>query len=333
MMFNPNSFSSAVAAPMIRYLQHKQALGMQYTREYYTLRNLDKFLTQGESTDLTPVSFLSWCDTQKHITSGVRRAHMRLVRAFCLYRRRSESDCYVPPMSLFPPEHQRQPAYIFSETQIVRLLEETQRLYHVSHSPLRREAMRLAIVLLYCAGLRLGELLRLEVEDYEPKERILCVRASKFHKSRQLPLSTDATAEVERYLAIRSRLGEPMRRVRKLIWNGSEEATGYSRGRFRFSMWQLLDRAGIRTSDGRRPTIHCLRHTFAVHALLHWYHTGVKVQTKLPQLATYMGHVSVASTEKYLHFVGELMSVASARFGTRYEKLLGIPSESEGGRS
>jgi len=296
------------------------------------LRNLDRFLAQGESSDLTAVSFLHWCDTQKHLASGVRHAQMRVVRDFCLYRRRSDPNGYVPPMSLFPPAHQPRPAYIFSEPQIARLLQESGRLYRVCHSPLRAEAMRLAVVLLYCAGLRLGELLRLEVEDYEPKERILQIQASKFHKSRQLPLSADASAEIERYLALRSRLVGPTQRARKLIWNGCEQADGYSRGRLRFTIWQLLDRAAIRTSDGRRPTIHCLRHTFAVHALLRWYRTGAEVQAKLPHLATYMGHVSVASTQKYLQFIGELMAVASDQFGARAERLLGMPSEAEGGR-
>ena len=322
-MFDPDSFSSAMAAPMIRYLQNKQALGRQYTWERHTLRNLDRFLARSESTDLNAAVFLSWCDTQRQ-ASGVRRNNMRIVRNFCLYRRRTEPDCYVPPTNLFPPKHQRKPAYIFTEPQIARILEESQRLYRVRHSPLRREAMRLAIALLYCAGLRLGELLRLEVQDYEPKERLLSVRGSKFHKSRQLPLSADAAAEVESYLAIRRSLGEPTGKIRKLVWNGSKHGDGYGRGRFRYTIRQLLDRAGIRSPDGRRPTIHCLRHTFAVHALLRWYRSGVEVQSKLPQLATYMGHVSIASTQTYLHFVGELMSVASDRFAARSAKLLGM---------
>lgn len=323
-MFDLDSFSSAVAAPMTRYLQHKQALGRRYTGEYFTLKNLDRYLARSGSTDLTAAVFLSWCDIQRGVATGVRRKNMRIVRNFCLYRRRTEPDCYVPATSLFPPEHQRRPAYIFTGPEIARLLEESQRLYRVRHSPLRREAMRLAIVLLYCAGLRLGELLRLEVQDYEPKERLLCVRGSKFHKSRQLPLSADAAAEVERYLAIRRALGEPTCEARKLVWNGCKQADGYGRGRFRFTMWQLLDRAGIRSRDGRRPTIHNLRHTFAVHALLRWYRSGVDVQSKLPQLATYMGHVSIASTQTYLQFVGELMLVASDRFGARSAKLLGM---------
>lgn len=324
-MLEPDSFSSVMAATMIRYLQHKRALGRQYTWEGHTLRNLDKFLDRSKSSDLNAAAFLSWCDTQRQ-ASGVRRNNMRIVRNFCLYRQRTQPTCYVPPTSLFPPKHQRKPAFIFTEVQIGQILEESQRLYRVRHSPLRREAMRLAITLLYCAGLRLGELLRLEVDDYEPKERLLSVRGSKFHKSRQLPLSADAAAEVERYLVIRRELGEPTCKASKLVWNGSKHANGYGRGRFCITMRQLLDRAGIRGPDGRRPTIHCLRHTFAAHALLRWYRDGVEVQSKLPQLATYMGHVSIASTQTYLHFAGELMSATSDRFAACSAKFLGVRS-------
>ncbi|MEN8233260.1 MAG: integrase, partial [Thermodesulfobacteriota bacterium] len=56
------------------------------------------------------------------------------------------------------------------------------------------------------------------------------------------------------------------------------------------------------------------RHSFAVNALLRWYREGADVQSKLPLLATYMGHVSIVSTEYYLHFIDELAAVSSARF-------------------
>jgi hypothetical protein len=59
---------------------------------------------------------------------------------------------------------------------------------------LRRETFRLAIVLLYTSGLRRGELVRLTVGDYDPHEQTLLIRASKFHKSRRLPLSRSELA-------------------------------------------------------------------------------------------------------------------------------------------
>lgn len=328
-MLNMSLFSSQIAAPMVLFLRHKKALGRQCTATYYTLRSLDRFLHQTDALDLDAAAFLKWSEGQKHVASGVRRRSMMVIRAFSLYRRRSEPDCYVPEASLFPPEHTPCRPYVFSEAEIAQLLQQIQLLKRFSHCPLRSEAARLALVLLYSAGLRLGELLRLEVQDYDPTEQTLHVRASKFHKSRRLPLSSDAAFEMGTYLAARQRLGRPGDRARMLLWNGSEQATGYSKGRLRSTMWELLDGAGIRNSDGRRPTIHCLRHTFAVHALLRWYRSGVELQSRLPHLATYMGHVSIVSTERYLHFVEQLASAASGRFQARSAKVLGMQAEPE----
>ena len=324
-MLDLTQFSSTLAESMIRFLRHKQALGRTYKAEYFRLKNLDRFLTQQKASDLDAATFLSWCETKKHVASGVRRAEMRVVRAFSLYRRRIEPSCYVPDSSLFPPEHMPRPPYIFSEVEVRRLLDRTLDLRRVGHTPLRCEAIRLALVLLYCAGLRLGELLRLETEDYDPAEGVLHIRASKFHKSRKIPLSTDAVSELERYLTARHRLGPRKEVGKRLLWNGSRQADGYSRGRLRYTMWQLFDREGICSPDGRRPTIHSLRHTFAVHALLRWYRSGIELQSKLPQLAIYMGHVSIISTEKYLHFVPDLISAADARFASHSASLLGPP--------
>jgi integrase/recombinase XerD len=59
-----------------------------------------------------------------------------------------------------------------------------------------------------------------------------------------------------------------------------------------------------------------------VQALLRWYHNGDDVQAKLPFLATYMGHVSIASTAYYLPFVEALAGMASARFAAQYAALV-----------
>ena len=59
-----------------------------------------------------------------------------------------------------------------------------------------------------------------------------------------------------------------------------------------------------------------------MHALLRWYHAGADVQAKLPLLATYMGHVSIVSTQYYLPFVEALAAAAAARFADRCGQLL-----------
>jgi len=76
----------------------------------------------------------------------------------------------------------------------------------------------------------------------------------------------------------------------------------------------LLRAAGVRTAAGEVPRTHDFRHTFAVHALLRWYRAGADMHAKLPFLSAFMGHVSIESTQYYLHFVEPLAEAASKRF-------------------
>ena len=89
---------------------------------------------------------------------------------------------------------------IVEPRQIARMIAITSKLPNTSASPLRGPALRLAIVLLYTCGLRLGELLRLTMGDIEEQGTVLRIRESKFHKSRLVPLSRSATRELQTYL-------------------------------------------------------------------------------------------------------------------------------------
>jgi integrase/recombinase XerD len=56
------------------------------------------------------------------------------------------------------------------------------------------------------------------------------------------------------------------------------------------------------------------------------------VQAKLPALAAYMGHVSIASTQYYLPFLTELAEAATDRFERRYGRLI-LDARGDGGQS
>jgi integrase/recombinase XerD len=56
------------------------------------------------------------------------------------------------------------------------------------------------------------------------------------------------------------------------------------------------------------------RHSAAVHRVVAWYRQGADVQRLLPQLATYLGHVHIAATQRYLTLTPELLHEASLRF-------------------
>ena len=181
-------------------------------------------------------------------------------------------------------------------------------------------------------GLRRGELLRLRIGDYDSRTQTLLIRPSKFHKSRLLPLSIDAAQEVDRYLAKRdASRPDTTTDEAPLFWNGSSALRSYAGPAFVRVFRDLLQKAGICKANGQLPRVHDVRHSFAVTALLRWYRRGVDVQAKLPLLATYMGHVSIASTQYYLRFIEPIASAASERFATRYGDLVS-PTAKEAGR-
>jgi len=317
-------FSSRLAPVFARYVDLKRALGRRFDLPARTLQSLDRFLCDQKPKypDLNAAAFQAWCHTLEHVTSGVRRVRMLEVCAFCLYRRRTEPQCFVPESSSFPPYHQRLKPYIFSEAEVAGLLRAASGLKRNPLSPLRPEAIRLAIILLFTTGIRRGELLNLMIGDYDRRESTLHIRETKFYKSRLLPINSGIADEIDRYLRARSQRKLSVSPDLALIWNPSWGGGAYSGTSLRRSLQPLLQKCGIVTAKGKPPRIHDLRHSFAVNALLRWYRAGADVEAKLPLLATYLGHGSAVSTHYYLHFIEPLRSAASERFAKHYSALV-----------
>jgi integrase/recombinase XerD len=316
------AFTSCLGGSIDRYLKLKEALGRRFAIERRVLEQLDDFLTERAADDLSQVEFDDWCGTQLHISSGVRRNRMRIVRNFCLYRQRTYPNSFVPNGDLFPARHQPIRPYVFSDADIMQLLRTCTLLAATPRFPLRPQAYRLAVVLLYTTGVRRGELIRLILNDYDSQTGTLYIRESKFHKSRYVPLSSDANREIRQHLADRRTLRLPMKADAPLLCNGNAQERPYSGAGLWHGMHALMTVAGVRKSDGQVPRVHDYRHGFAICALLRFYRAGVDLQAKLPLLATYMGHVSIASTEYYLSFLPELAAAASDRFCARYGTLI-----------
>lgn len=317
-------FLSRLAPIFSRYVDLKRALGRRFDMPARTLQSLDRSLQEHSAKypDLNAAAFEAWCHTHEHVSSGVRRVRMLEVAAFCLYRRRTEPQCFVPDPSSFPACHQRVKPYIFSEAEVAKLLGAASGLPRYPASPLRPEMIRLAIALLFTTGIRRGELLALNLGDYNARESTLNIRETKFYKSRLLPLNGSIAEEMDQCLRARARRKLPASPDTALIWNAAWGGGAYSGTCLRQAIQPLLRKCGIVTAKGKLPRIHDFRHAFAVNALLRWYRAGGDVEAKLPLLATYLGHGSAVSTHYYLHFIEPLRAAASERFANRYGELV-----------
>ena len=121
---------------------------------------------------------------------------------------------YIPDLKTFPRPDPPRPPRLVSVTEMAQLLATASMLPPSHRNPLRAPTIRLALVLLFCCGLRRGELFRLKIRHFDRREKVLRIETTKFHKSRLVPLHDSVIEEVQRYLATSPR--PPRARMRRL---------------------------------------------------------------------------------------------------------------------
>lgn len=322
-----SGFGSGLAASLHDYLAIRRALGRRFVVEENILRRWDDFLQRQFPRDreIRAEMFHAWAQTMPHLTANVRRNHLRVVRNFLLFYARNHSKTYLPDLTTFPKPCAHQRPRLVSPTEMARVLATAKRLPPSPANPLRAQTIHLALVLLFCCGLRRGELLRLRLLHFDPTEEILRIEETKFHKSRLVPLAPSVAQALRHYLELRQRRHLPADPDSLLIWSRRRlaPADGYCAPALASNWQQLCLAAGVLDGRGRPPRLHDLRHSFAVAALHRWYRQGADVQTKLPHLATYLGHVCPVSTHHYLHLTPDLREAASQRFHRYALKIFG----------
>lgn len=309
------------------YLSHWRALGRLYRQEEWLLGALMRDLAAYGHADLTAQSYVLWFKARKDRHPNTRRKWAQLIRHFCLFRRRLSPDCFVPGPDQACKRRPYVTPVIVGDADIAKLLITADGLPPAPGTAIRAATMRVAIVLLYTTGIRLGELQRLALGDIEDDGSILRIRASKFHKTRLVPLSGTVQVELADFVRRRVNAGFSVAPSSMLLAPCASRSNGYSMSGLQRAINMLFRLASVTDRNGRHPRIHDLRHSFAVQVLARAYRQGDDVQVMLPKLAMYMGHVSIESTAYYLQWQEELSVLASERFAARFEDVIsGRPS-------
>jgi integrase/recombinase XerC len=150
--------------------------------------------------------------------------------------------------------------------------------------------------LLYAAGLRVGELVALDLGDIHLTQRLVRVRG-KGRKERVVPFGRPAARAVESYLPERARWRRDV--------SGDNEPLFVNQRGGRLSdrsVRRALDSAVHRTADLNHLHPHALRHAFATHLL--------EAGMDLRAIQELLGHSSLATTQVYTRVdLAHLMAV------------------------
>jgi integrase len=307
------TFHSSLAASLEGLLRLRQSLGYEDRTFISHLAHFDRFLLErgwrGKRLIRKLVEeWASSCGPIKPITRARRLHTMRVLGRFIA---QTHPDTYIPGPAWGPRQATGFRPHIYSAIEIQRVLEEASTLMPVGS--LRPNTYMTLFSLLYCSGLRISEALGLKLADVDLEAGVLIVRESKFHKSRAVPLHPTAVQALMEYRRARDAKGHRVDGEAPFFVNEWRRPLSYPVACATFL--QIARRAGVRPPAGQKgPRIHDLRHSFASARLLAWYRDGQDVQVRLPLLATYMGHVSMVSTQVYLETTAELLKEAARRF-------------------
>jgi len=310
------AWRSRLGPAMRQYLDLRRSLGRQYASHEHTLLGFDYFLRRRypRAKAITPRIFNHWAKGLASLCPTTARMRMTWIRQFCRHLARLRSNVFVPDLRTFPKEVPHAAPTLITEAKVARVLEATSILRCAKSNPLHARTLRIAFTLLYCCGLRRGEVLKLTLGDIDAMHGTLRIVESKFNKSRMIPMSPSVMRELRDYLAQRRRHGMPIEPEAPLVWNGyPSRADALTSTPFWMNWQRCCKSAGVVSHRGRAPRLHDLRHSFAVEAMRRGYARGREPGAVLPRLARYMGHAGAQFTHYYLKFTEPLRVAAAAR--------------------
>jgi integrase/recombinase XerD len=161
---------------------------------------------------------------------------------------------------------------------------------------------RAMLELLYATGLRVSELISLEIKHINLEAGFVRVRG-KGGRERVVPLGARAREKVTSYLTT-GRPGLLKGRSSSYLF-----LTRSAKPPTRQAFWQLLKQYALRSPEGGTLYPHALRHAFATHLL--------DGGADLRAVQTMLGHVDIATTQIYTHLTRERLREVHRKYHPR----------------
>jgi len=307
------------------FIQLKKYLGRRYLAVGDRIRFFIKFLKQRKirmARQLTTEAVVEFSKSRAHLRTSSWLTELNAVNVFlehlkgtgkiecnpCIFLAQRRRPTYVP--------------YVFSHDEMLRILNrpalKSGQWAYIKHTQWTVWFM------LYACGLRVSDLTKRNLKDYDREKGVLQIWKSKFGKDRLIPLHLASIKVLEDYMRRRTlRFGSPALDDPLMVNDRGKRLVAHKLSLdFRRLLRKLCMYRRDRFEHGVQyggPRLHSLRHTFAVHRLLKWYREGAEVQKKLLLLSTYMGHSSIVHTEVYLRITSLVLREAARRFSKTWE--------------
>jgi site-specific recombinase XerD len=179
------------------------------------------------------------------------------------------------------PQKESKLPVVLSQDEVMRILDAVD-----------NEKHKTILMLIYSAGLRVGEAVRLRIEDIDSERKLIHLRGAKGKKDRYTLLADSVLEGLRDYYK--------QYKPKDFLFEGGDGRRHYSERSVQHVFERAVQAAGVR----KQVSVHSLRHSFATHLL--------EGGTDLRFIQELLGHKSSKTTEIYTHVsnksLGRIMS-------------------------
>ena len=175
---------------------------------------------------------------------------------------------FIPSIGIRRPKKDKKLPIILSKQEIVKMIEATDNLKH-----------KLIIQILYGSGLRISEVVNLQINDIDFNRRIIIIKSGKGKKDRITILSKQILENINNYL----RQYHPMAYLFESYEPGKKINIR--------SAQKVVINAMKKANIGKEATAHSLRHSFTTHLL--------EAGTDIRYIQELLGHARLETTQIY----------------------------------
>lgn len=217
--------------------------------------------------------------TRRKLARASAARHLSAMRSFFKYLMREGSLESNPARGVSTPKREKHLPSVLQPADVVLLLEQAD-----TSVPLGIRD-RAYLELLYASGLRISELVGINIDDVELHARLVKVRG-KGSKERIVPFGSKAEESIRAWLTARADLLSDLEEPALFVnYRGQRITTRSVRRLFDGYVRKASLRAGV--------SPHTMRHSFATHLL--------NAGADLRGIQELLGHVSLSTTQKYTH--------------------------------
>lgn len=317
-----------------RYIDHKRSLGFKMEDTKERLRRFDRLtIDRGESSiGISKDLFDAWSCPFPLESECTRSGRVSILKGFSAYLQLMGYDSYVPPRN--PKYRSTFTPHIYTKQEMAAIFRECDKMTvcrHYMHSS--KCVMPVLVRVLYGTGIRIGEAVRLTHGDVDLDIGVLTLHECKNGQDRIVPMSLSLREVCKDYVAFKLSLGLGVGRLDTFFTAADgrpcHPSTVYEHFR------AILHRAGIgHGGRSKGPRLHDLRHTFCVNALVKMSEAGQDLYYSMPVLMTYMGHKTLAATNRYVRITQEMYPGLLKQVDEAYKYVfpeIGVSLEEEDG--